>query len=107
MGTIQRGSSEVKRAIITLVAAASLVLSPIAAVAEEGTDSSTTTATQAPLAPGEECDAEDRDESGHCVGVPLVVWLGGAVVIGGIACAAGGCTSGGGGGQTTQTTGTP
>jgi hypothetical protein len=90
-----------------LVAAAGLALSPIAALAEEGTDASTTTATQAPLAPGQECDAEDRDEDGHCVGVPLVVWLGGAAVVGGIACAAGGCTSGGGDGQTTQTTGTP
>jgi hypothetical protein len=97
----------VKRAIISLVAAAGLALSPLTALAEEGTDASTSTATQAPLAPGEECDAEDRDDSGHCIGVPLVVWLGGAVVVGGVACAAGGCTSGGGGGQTTQTTGTP
>lgn len=96
-----------KRAIISLVAAAGLALTPIAALAEEGTDASTSTATQAPLAPGEECDAEDRDDSGHCVGVPLIVWLGGAAVVGGVACAAGGCTSGGGDGQTTQTTGTP
>lgn len=96
-----------KRAVISLVAAAGMLLSPIAALAEEGTSSSTSTATQAPLSPGEECDAEDRDDSGHCIGIPLVVWLGGAAVIGGVACAAGGCTSGGDGGQTTQTTGTP
>lgn len=84
-----------------------MLLSPIAALAEEGTSSSASTATQAPLAPGEECDAEDRDDNGRCIGIPLVVWLGGAAVIGGVACAAGGCTSGGGDGQTTQTTGTP
>ena len=92
-----------KRAIISLVAGTAMVLSPIAALAEEGTS----TATQAPLAPGEQCDSQDRDDSGHCVGVPLIVWLGGALVVGGIACAAGGCTSGGGNGQTSATTTTP
>lgn len=92
-----------KRAIISLVAGAAMVLSPIAALAEEGTS----TATQTPLAPGEQCDGQDRDENGHCVGIPLIVWFGGALLAGGIACAAGGCTSGGGGGQTTQTTGIP
>lgn len=93
-----------KRAIISVLASAVITLSPIAALAEEGTTSATQ---QAPLAPGEQCDGQDRDENGHCVGVPLIVWLGAGLVAGGVACAAGGCTSGGGGGNTTQTTGTP
>ena len=92
-----------KRAIISLVAGTAMVLSPIAALAEEGT----TTASQAPLAPGEQCDGQDRDDSGHCVGIPLVVWLGGALVVGGVACAAGGCTNNGHTPETTATTGTP
>ena len=92
-----------KRAIISLVCGAAMALSPIAALAEEGT----TTATQDPLAPGQSCDDQDRDENGHCVGVPLVVWVGGALIVGGVACAAGGCSSGHHHHQTSQTTGTP
>ena len=93
-----------KRAIISLVTAAAMIASPIAAFAEEGTTSATE---QAPLAAGDQCQDQDRDDNGHCIGVPLIVWLGAGLVAGGIACAAGGCTSGGGGGNTTQTTGTP
>jgi hypothetical protein len=93
----------VNRAIISLVAGAAMVLSPIAALAEEGTS----TATQAPLAPGEQCDGQDRDSNGHCIGIPLIVWLGGALVVAGVACAAGGCTQSNDHGGPTQTTGTP